>query len=250
MSNLYRDFSIALARFKNGVATEAETVMACQLLDSFQLDWIKSLGSINPQVASLPLWNFDADPVELSIKETGSLQYGQALELGRHSPLEEAEDDTLTPMDDETCRVWVVVRLLSKKTIMLCVLSVDTGNPGQFGLAGGHKHVGESCPHGAVRELKEETGISVVVETLRPMGHFTHKEVTHHFYTVSFNDVAELRASGWLERGTLEVDQFRWISEKNLKAATRNETDLDKKNRKYHKSIRRYMDLLAASARG
>jgi 8-oxo-dGTP diphosphatase len=44
---------------------------------------------------------------------------------------------------------------------------------GKYGGAGGKLDVGETSAHAAVRELKEETGITVLEKDLRRMGHLT-----------------------------------------------------------------------------
>ncbi|MFJ4710103.1 NUDIX domain-containing protein [Streptomyces anulatus] len=72
---------------------------------------------------------------------------------------------------DETIRYTADVVLLAAGHVLLIQRRWDP-HAGSWALPGGHVDAGEASLQAAVRELKEETGITVPVDALRQVGAF------------------------------------------------------------------------------
>lgn len=231
MSKLYRRYSIALARFMNGKATELETVMALQIDSDETLAIFQKLEFLNRDVSGLPLWRLDHDALEPKDQETG------------YTPPKREDAMPIPPKDDETCRVWVAIKNKATGHFLLNVRSAKCNNAGQFGLPGGHKHVGESHADGASRELCEETGIKVDSSELVMLGSVDNDGVCHIVYVKEFENIAAIRKAG-LVNSTEEVDDMKWSTLTNMRSMVKRDQRAGRpQDRQCHKSVRRLLEV-------
>lgn len=124
--------------------------------------------------------------------------------------------------------IWLVIRLSPPRTRVfvihngqLLLIRNWLGN-GTWKLPGGGLHRHEPAETGAIRELKEETGIDV--EKLEYLGDFYSKSSSIPAHIVCF--MVKLDAKPDLRLPPLEVSGFKWIpldklTEANLSQTTR-----------------------------
>ncbi len=72
-----------------------------------------------------------------------------------------------TKEKDTDYRVWVAITQTSKQYVLSALRSKACNNPNQWNLLGGHVNVGESPAEAAVREIFEETGLTVKLKHLK-----------------------------------------------------------------------------------
>lgn len=85
---------------------------------------------------------------------------------------------------------------------------------GKWSLPGGGLHVGEDPVVGAVREVREETGIELSPSKLAPMGEAEYSRYGLRFKYHMFT--AELPAMRELVLGTPEIGEAAWLSPDKL----------------------------------
>jgi len=100
------------------------------------------------------------------------------------------------------------------RVLIICVDQVVVlknwlGN-GQWGLPGGGLHKGEDSRLGAIREVHEETGISLQPAQLQPLMHEIYRDKGFRFSCHYF--VAELPKQQALRPQLLEVSDLQWLS--------------------------------------
>jgi len=89
---------------------------------------------------------------------------------------------------------------------------------GRWSLPGGGLHRGETPEHGALRELREETGIDVPASQLAYVGRAQYRQHGQHFTYHVF--VCELASPGPLRRQWYEVASLAWLSAAELTPRT------------------------------
>lgn len=92
---------------------------------------------------------------------------------------------------------------------------MDLIGPGRWSLPGGGIHLHESALDGAIRELREETGINVKPRQLQHKGRFNTVNDEHHRYSYEFF-VLELASKPALNRQKTELRDLQWMPYQDL----------------------------------
>jgi 8-oxo-dGTP pyrophosphatase MutT (NUDIX family) len=207
--NTYAQYSAVFDAIRNNTISEVEAICQLQVAHEDQLNTLMALRNLPDRFSNIKLSDLDPN----NIDEPG---------------------DSKSPMDDETRRVWVVMRARNTRGILVGLRSAQCNNPGTWGLMGGHPNVGESSAVAARREFAEETGMNIDFTTLVQLGTTTHKDVRHIFFGAEVASLKKANSLG-LKTSTPEFDEFAFVSEDRMRSF---EDD------KVHKSIKRYLDLI------
>jgi 8-oxo-dGTP pyrophosphatase MutT (NUDIX family) len=127
----------------------------------------------------------------------------------------------------ETARI-LLSNSLGQMFLLLTHFDPEVGLPPRWITPGGGIDEGETPIEAAVRELREETGISVSQEALgEKLGEISgrwdwgdgknHHTYVDHFYQLQVEDF-ELDDSGWTDDERRDVLEFRWWNLAELKA--------------------------------
>jgi 8-oxo-dGTP pyrophosphatase MutT (NUDIX family) len=127
----------------------------------------------------------------------------------------------------ETARI-LLSNSLGQIFLLLTHFDPEVGLPPRWITPGGGLDEGETPIEAAVRELREETGISVSQEALgEKLGEISgrwdwgdgknHHTYVDHFYQLQVEDF-ELDDSGWTDDERRDVLEFRWWNLAELKA--------------------------------
>jgi 8-oxo-dGTP pyrophosphatase MutT (NUDIX family) len=127
----------------------------------------------------------------------------------------------------ETARI-LLSNSLGQIFLLLTHFDPEVGLPPRWITPGGGIDEGETPIEAAVRELREETGISVSQEALgEKLGEISgrwdwgdgknHHTYVDHFYQLQVEDF-ELDDSGWTDDERRDVLEFRWWNLAELKA--------------------------------
>ena len=127
----------------------------------------------------------------------------------------------------ETARI-LLTNSANEFFLLLTHFDPEVGLPPRWITPGGGIDEGETPIEAAVRELREETGISVSQEALgEKLGEIAgrwawgdgqnHHTYVDHFYKLQVEDF-ELDDSGWTEDERRDVLEFRWWTLAELKA--------------------------------
>ena len=127
----------------------------------------------------------------------------------------------------ETARI-LLTNSANEFFLLLTHFDPEVGLPPRWITPGGGIDEGETPIEAAVRELREETGISVSQEVLgEKLGEIAgrwawgdgqnHHTYVDHFYKLQVEDF-ELDDSGWTEDERRDVLEFRWWTLAELKA--------------------------------
>lgn len=121
--------------------------------------------------------------------------------------------------------LWVYFRLSERTRILLhcgpdiLVVRSHFGN-GKWGLPGGGLHRGEAPLAGALRELREETGIELPASKVKPLLSNIYRDRGFRFPCHYF--VAELPAKPSTTRQKFEVNDLAWLPPRELTKITAN----------------------------
>ncbi len=109
----------------------------------------------------------------------------------------------------EANRVFLAFVDTDKQTVVIARRAEGTNNAGQYGLIGGKIDSGESPSNAAVRELFEETGLSLTVDQLEASLYDSHTAATNKktylFLEIKLNDLFVFNKSQ-------ELDTFMTVS--------------------------------------
>lgn len=98
--------------------------------------------------------------------------------------------------------------------LLLLQIQPNKKEAGAWGVPAGKVEPDETPENGAIRELFEETGISVSHSQLHPLGHLYMRkpeiEYIYHMYRVHFNETPSVLLSS-------EHQSFKWASRDELK---------------------------------
>ncbi len=97
---------------------------------------------------------------------------------------------------------------------------MDLIGPGRWSLPGGGLHRHESAIDGAIRELREETGIEAKPSQLKHKGRFQTVNDEHHRYTYEFFTL-ELSTKPSLNRQKTELRDLQWLRYQDVLTDTR-----------------------------
>ncbi len=124
----------------------------------------------------------------------------------------------------------------NKKEILLEKRSPNKKySPNKWGLCAGHVDAGESLKEAAIREIKEEVGLSINESDLIPFGHFetfiedTNSHLTHFYYLICNKEASEFTIQ------EEELSEVKWFNIEELIKLINSGDDstVFKKNRLY-----------------
>lgn len=108
---------------------------------------------------------------------------------------------------DTDPRVWVVVSsALNRAKVLVGKRSSQCNNPGAYGFFGGHMDDGETPKEAAVREMFEETGVTINPKNLTLIRAVDRKSVMLYYYAL---DVVHFGTQKPVL--TKEVDAYLWF---------------------------------------
>lgn len=121
--------------------------------------------------------------------------------------------------------IHISVRLQPRTRILVVskdqvLVVMDLIGPGRWALPGGGIHRNETPLDGAVRELREETGIAVAPDKLQHKGTFETVNDEHHRYRYDYF-VVELPHPAEPVRQKTELRAIKWVPYKELLADPR-----------------------------
>jgi ADP-ribose pyrophosphatase YjhB (NUDIX family) len=208
--NTYAQYSAVFDAIRNNTISEVEAICQLQVAHEGQLNTLMALRNLPDRFSNIKLSDLDPN----NIDEPG---------------------DSKSPMDDETRRVWVVMKAKNTRGMLVGLRSAQCNNPGTWGLMGGHPNVGEGAHRAALREFHEETNMNIEKMGLTHFGSVTHKDVQHIFFGVDVDSLTHALERG-LAESTPEFDSFKFMTKTALRQLV---TD-----GKAHKSIKRFLDFL------
>lgn len=100
---------------------------------------------------------------------------------------------------------------------------MDLIGPGRWSLPGGGVHRGESAAEGAIRELREETGIAIEADQLQHHGQYSVVNDERHRYQYEFF-VVEFDQKPAVSKQKAELRDLQWLQYQELLADKRTGT--------------------------
>lgn len=121
--------------------------------------------------------------------------------------------------------IHISVRLQSRTRVLVVhnqevLVVMDLIGPGRWSLPGGGIHRGESAVDGAVRELREETGVVVRPSELHYKGRLQTTNDEKHRYSYDYFTL-ELRSKPAITRQKSELRDLQWMPYQQLLADKR-----------------------------
>lgn len=99
--------------------------------------------------------------------------------------------------------------VIDKDKVLILKRGKKSSGAGTWNFPGGSVEEGESTEEGAIRELKEETGLTIESKDLDYLGTLENKYLKIHFYiTNTFSGSVEINQ---------ESDEYRWVDLEELK---------------------------------
>ena len=114
-------------------------------------------------------------------------------------------------------RIGIGVVIINTNDEILLVKRSNPPNKGQWSIPGGHLEFGEQLKEAAIREIHEETNLTIYELELLDAVDFFHKdikgEVVNHYVLIDFKTYS---FSGIPKAGS-DADAIKWVNKDNIK---------------------------------